>query len=73
MIVHYRDKKYNWGVEYYIKKWCCDEFKEDAEDYDIEVDDNMIQFVACEDEGIRYVPFHYKYCPYCGKEIMIKV
>jgi len=72
MIVYFRESKTSWNREYYIKKWCCDEFRENAGDYSIKVDNKMIEFFSYEDEGIVALPFNFRYCPYCGEKIKIK-
>jgi len=72
MIVYYRESRTSWGKEYYINKWCCDEFRRNAKDYNIEINNKMIQFISYEDEGIVSLPFEFRYCPYCGEKIKIR-
>jgi len=72
MKISCREKRTFWGIEYYVKEWCCNEFKEDIEDYDIDIVEKMVEFSTCEDEGVRHFPFRFKYCPCCGKKITIK-
>jgi len=71
MRIFWKEKWIGSGYEYYVKEWCCDEFKEDAENYDIDIVDKMVEFSTCEDEGVRYFPFRFEYCPRCGKKIEI--